>query len=182
MMMSLLDRSIALVAAQIAVLTAAAEAVRDVPGPVVDVGLGNGRTYDHLRAALPDRDIFAFDLSLKAATASVPPPHKLILGDLRETAPYVLGRMGARAVLIHCDIASGDQTANLARGSWLPGCLAAFAAPGALVACRLPLEDEMFQPVDARSIGLSATEAEAAAQVLYLYRVRADHAVAEIKS
>ena len=30
-------------------------------GPVIELGLGNGRTYDHLRERLPGRRIIAFD-------------------------------------------------------------------------------------------------------------------------
>ena len=50
--MSRLDSFIRRLQAQRACLDRAAELVRDLPGPVVEIGLGNGRTYDHLRRRL----------------------------------------------------------------------------------------------------------------------------------
>ena len=36
-------------------------------GPVLELGLGNGRTFDHLRERLPGRRIVAFDRALSGA-------------------------------------------------------------------------------------------------------------------
>ena len=41
--------------AQRACLASAAEIVENLPGPFLELGLGNGRTYDHLRELAPDR-------------------------------------------------------------------------------------------------------------------------------
>ena len=35
--------------------------VATFPGPYLELGLGNGRTFDHLRQTAPDRDIFVFE-------------------------------------------------------------------------------------------------------------------------
>ena len=59
--MSRLDSFIRRVSAQRDCLNAAADLIRDVPGPVLEFGLGNGRTYDHLRSLLPERTIFVFE-------------------------------------------------------------------------------------------------------------------------
>ena len=59
--MTRLDSAIRRLEAQRACLDRAAALVRGVPGPVLELGLGNGRTYDHLRARLPGRDIFVFE-------------------------------------------------------------------------------------------------------------------------
>ena len=45
------------------------------PGPVMEFGLGNGRSYDHLRKRLPGRDIYVFDRHVAAHPACVPPAH-----------------------------------------------------------------------------------------------------------
>ncbi|MBM3542582.1 MAG: hypothetical protein FJX51_11085, partial [Alphaproteobacteria bacterium] len=64
--MSRLDSFIRRLQAQRACLDHAAMLVRDLPGPVLEFGLGNGRTYDHLRETFPGREIFAFDRQVAA--------------------------------------------------------------------------------------------------------------------
>ena len=59
--MSRLDSFIRRLEAQRACLGFVAGQIRDVAGPVLEFGLGNGRTYDHLRELLPERDIFVFE-------------------------------------------------------------------------------------------------------------------------
>ena len=39
-------------------------------GPVIELGLGNGRTYDHLRERLPGRRIIAFASSVVSSPLS----------------------------------------------------------------------------------------------------------------
>ena len=71
--MSRLDSFIRRVTAQRDCLNAAAVLVRDLPGPVLEFGLGNGRTYDHLRSLLPDRQIFVFERQVAAHPDCIPP-------------------------------------------------------------------------------------------------------------
>ena len=67
--MSRLDSVIRRLAAQRACLEAAARLIAELPGPVLEVGLGNGRTFDHLREILPGREIFALDRRIAAHLA-----------------------------------------------------------------------------------------------------------------
>ena len=60
------------------------------PGPVMEFGLGNGRSYDHLRKRLPGRDIHVFDRHVAAHPDCVPPADRLWLGDFRATAPAAI--------------------------------------------------------------------------------------------
>jgi len=83
--MSRLDSFIRRVTAQRDCLNAAAELVRDLSGPVLEFGLGNGRTYDHLRSLLPGRPIFVFERQVAAHPDCIPPDECLLLGDLHET-------------------------------------------------------------------------------------------------
>ena len=64
--MSRLDSFIRRLEAQRACLDRAAALVAGLAGPVLELGLGNGRTYDHLRALLPGRDIFVFERAVSA--------------------------------------------------------------------------------------------------------------------
>jgi hypothetical protein len=54
--MSRLDSFIRRLEAQRACLGYAAAQIRAIAGPVLELGLGNGRTYDHLRELLPERE------------------------------------------------------------------------------------------------------------------------------
>ena len=58
---SRLDDAIAYYRALIALLDEAADAVAELDSPVLVIGLGNGRSLDHLREKLPDRRFLAFD-------------------------------------------------------------------------------------------------------------------------
>ena len=74
-------------------------AIVGIDGPVLEIGLGNGRSYDHLRARLVgSRTILAFDFALAAHPACVPPADCLILGDMRETLPALPARGAAPAL------------------------------------------------------------------------------------
>lgn len=112
--MSRLDSFIRRLEAQRACLDRAAELVRGVDGFVLELGLGNGRTYDHLRALFPDRIIFVCERRVAAHPDCVPPPERLILGDMRETLPAARARFGGRVACAHFDVGTGDATANLA--------------------------------------------------------------------
>lgn len=93
-------------------LNRAAELVRDLPGPVLELGLGNGRTYDHLREILPDREIFVFDRRIAAHPDCIPDDAHMIVGDITETLPAALDRIGEFAALAHCDIGTGVSEDN----------------------------------------------------------------------
>lgn len=132
--MSRLDSFIRRLEAQRACLDWAVEAVRDVPGPVIEIGLGNGRTYDHLREkAGSSRGIFALDRQLAAHPACVPGEAHLILGEFRDTLPALAGRLGPVAALVHADTGSGDATASRAQGRWMADPVNALLAPGGVV-------------------------------------------------
>ena len=92
--MSRLDSFIRRLKAQRACLDMAAELIADVDGPVLELGLGNGRTYDHLREILPDRDVYAFDRRIAAHPACIPDEAHMFLGDLHDTLPGALKRLG----------------------------------------------------------------------------------------
>ena len=138
--MSRLESAIRRLVAQRDCLNLAAQLIRDLPGPVLELGLGNGRTYDHLRALLTAREIFVFDRQVAAHPGSIPDPAHLVQGDFRVTLPGALARTGAPAALAHCDFGSGDQVATAALAAWLGPALDPLLAPGAVVASDQPLE------------------------------------------
>ena len=142
--MSRLDSFIARMQAQKILLDAAAAEVRTagdrLPGPVFELGLGNGRTFDHLREVLPGRRIIAFDRTLDANPRSVPPREDLILGDIEVTAPEFARRFGATGALLHADLGNGIPADELRLQGWLPNGVLALIRPGAFIVTSTRLE------------------------------------------
>ncbi|KRE13930.1 hypothetical protein ASE63_18200 [Bosea sp. Root381] len=131
--MSRLDSFIRRLEAQRRMLNWAAAEIARRPGRVLELGLGNGRTYDHLREILPGRDIHVFERKVSANPRSMPPAAMLIEGDMAVTLPEFAARHGRSAVLIHVDVTTGVPERDRLLFAWLPGHVAALAAPYALV-------------------------------------------------
>lgn len=131
--MSRLDSFIRRISAQRDCLNMAAGLVAAVPGPVLELGLGNGRTYDHLRALFPDREIFVFDRRVAAHPDCVPDADHMILGEITATLPAAAARIGAPAALAHCDIGTGDGAANARLAAAVGPALSGLMAEGAVV-------------------------------------------------
>ena len=137
--MSRLDSVIRRLTAQRACLGLAASLIEGLDGHVLELGLGNGRTFDHLREILPGREIFCFDRQVAAHRDCIPDPDHLFLGELEATLPQAVARLGARAALVHVDIGSGDEAASRRLGAWLAGRLPSLLAPGAVLISDQPL-------------------------------------------
>lgn len=135
--MSRLDNFIARMQAQKILLDRAAAELRALgermPGPVIELGLGNGRTYDHLRDLLPERRLIAFDRALEANPKSMPAPEDLVLGDISETGPAFGRRFGPIGSLLHADLGNGISEDDVSLQQWLPEVVLALVRPGALV-------------------------------------------------
>lgn len=113
-------------------------------GPVLELGLGNGRTYDHLRARLPGRRIVAFDRALAAHKSSIPPAGDLVLGEIRETAERFAN---AEAALVHVDIGTGYEDKDARTLEWLPRLVARLLAPDGIAVSGLPLLHPALAPL-----------------------------------
>ena len=111
-------------------------AIREVdalPGPLLEVGLGKGRTYDHLRRLAPNREIYCFDRDVHATPDCVPDSQHLELGDFRATLPRAVSRIGGSAALVHADVGSddGERDARLTRE--IAPMIASLLRPGGLL-------------------------------------------------
>ncbi len=105
--MSRLDSFIARMQAQRDCLNFLKPSVDGLGGPILEVGLGNGRTYDHLRDLFPGRDIYVFERQVGAYPDCIPPGNCLSLGVARESLPRVARLLGASAALIHGHLCTG---------------------------------------------------------------------------
>lgn len=141
--MSRLDSVIRRLKAQRTCLNWAAGSVAALSGPVLELGLGNGRTYDHLRECMPDREIFVFEREVRAHPDCVPDDAHLFLGDILETLPRALERLGRTAILAHSDIGTGDEARNARLVAKVAPFLSALVRPGGLV-----LSDREFPDQD----------------------------------
>ena len=145
--MSRLDSFIRRLEAQRACIDHAVRLVERVPGPVLELGLGNGRTFDHLRARLPEREIFVFDRQVNAHPACIPDPPHLVLGEIRATLAAAGERLPGPAALAHSDLGTGDAAANRELASWLADVLPDLLARGGVVAADQPLNDPRLDPL-----------------------------------
>jgi hypothetical protein len=128
--MSRLDSAIRRLQAQRACLDSAAHAIRQVPGVLFELGLGNGRTYDHLRELCPTREIFVFERQVAAHPDCVPDEAHLYLGDVLETLPRAAERFAGGVALLHADIGTGDAARNARLAAAIQPYLPDLLAPG----------------------------------------------------
>ncbi len=102
--MSRLESHIRRCQAQCACIERAAELMSELPGPVLELGLGNGRTYSHIREHLPDREIYVFDRQIAAHPDCIPDDDHVFLGEITETLPRAVERFAGTIPLVHIDL------------------------------------------------------------------------------
>jgi S-adenosyl-L-methionine methyltransferase len=144
---SRLESAIRRLEAQRACLDAAIDHIRDRPGIILELGLGNGRTYDHLRERLPGREIFVFERHVAAHPDCVPDAAHLLLGDFRDTLRVAARRFAGQAVLVHADIGTGDPAASAALAKAIQPLLIPLMAPGGLIASDQRFTDAGWRPL-----------------------------------
>jgi hypothetical protein len=137
--LSRLDAFIKRVTAQRDCLNEIARRLAGRPGPILELGLGNGRTYDHLRSLFPDHEIFVFDREIAAHPACIPPADHVLLGDFRDTLATAQARIGQRAILAHGDFGSADPERTAALAAFLGPALDPLLEPGAFVVSDQPM-------------------------------------------
>ena len=142
--LSRLEKTLFRLQAQHACLAWLFEQIATTPGPVVELGLGHGRTFDHLKRHLPDREIYVFDRANDAYDDCQPDPSYLFLGEIEQVFPTLIERIGGRVVLANSDIGSFDQARNRASAAMMSRILPPAMAPGGFVMSDLPLSLEGF--------------------------------------
>ncbi|MEN8198260.1 MAG: class I SAM-dependent methyltransferase [Pseudomonadota bacterium] len=138
--MSRLESAIRRLEAQRDGINWAADRVAGMPGHILELGLGNGRTFDHLRETLPGRDIFVFDRQIAAHPVCVPDEARMFLGDFLDTLPRALARLGRNAILAHSDIGTGDSERSRRLAARIAPLLAPLMLSGGIVLSDQPME------------------------------------------
>lgn len=142
-----LDKLLFRLEAQYACLAWAFREIEGLPGIVFEMGLGHGRTYDHLRTHLPDRDIYVLDREIDCFDDCIPPDDRLILGDIGDTLEASAQRFPAQVILAHADMGTYDESRNITRRAVLSRRLPPVIAPQGLVLSDMPLELEGMRPL-----------------------------------
>lgn len=109
-----------------------------VEGDYLDMGLGNGRTYDHLRETAPDRRIWVIDRALKCHPSCVPPEADFLEGEAEDMLRK-LAVQGEKIVLGHYDFGFGVKEKDVAEAARLSPLIGAVMAPGGVLISGQPL-------------------------------------------
>ncbi|QIB35957.1 class I SAM-dependent methyltransferase [Ancylobacter pratisalsi] len=144
---SRLEKTLFRLQAQHACLAYAFGEIAARPGPVVELGLGLGRTFSHLRHHLPEREIYVFDRANGAYADCQPDPALLFLGEVDETLPALHDRLAGKVVLANADLGSFDREQNRRVAAMCARVLPPVMAPGGIVMSDLPLEMAGFAPL-----------------------------------
>ncbi|MEM7318279.1 MAG: class I SAM-dependent methyltransferase [Pseudomonadota bacterium] len=136
--MSRLDSMLRRLSAQRDGLNWAARQITGIPGDVLDMGLGNGRTYDHLRKILPGRRIWVMDRVLQCHPSCVPPAEDFLQGEAEQMLSRLVDQ-GARIVMAHYDFGRGIKDEDVAEAARLSPQIAAVMSPGGLIVSGQPL-------------------------------------------
>lgn len=143
--MSRLDGFIARMQSQREILNHVQENSMIAPdGVILEIGLGNGRTYDHIRERFPSNRIIVFDRAVGSHPASTPPEQDLILGDIKDTIQQFAGR---NIALAHADIGTAYPEKDARTLTWLPQSVAAALAPNGIAVSGLPLDNPELEPL-----------------------------------
>ncbi|MBW9113282.1 hypothetical protein JNB88_06425 [Rhizobium cauense] len=142
--MSRLDSFIRRLTAQRDILNAIVDLVNGTEGPVLEFGLGNGRTYDHLREQFPDRRIIAFDREVRSYSSSTPPSDDMVTGDIRESGQAFVG---IGAALAHADIGTGHDDIDAITLTWLPQLMVGVLTKDGIAVSGLPLDRPELEPL-----------------------------------
>ncbi|MEX0286339.1 MAG: class I SAM-dependent methyltransferase [Paracoccaceae bacterium] len=146
--MSRLDVFINRMVSQRACLDHAIEATAHMPGPVLELGLGNGRTYDHLREKVSGREVYVFERAIASNPASTPPDEIVFLGDVMEMLPAALDRFGPTASLVHADLGGHNLEKNDIFARKVSPVIEPILAPGGLMVSSDRMYFDRLEEVD----------------------------------
>ncbi|SEO58605.1 S-adenosyl-L-methionine methyltransferase [Salinihabitans flavidus] len=145
--MSRLDIFINRMVSQRACIDFAVRETAATGGPVFELGLGNGRTYDHLRERLSQEEVFVFDREVASNPASTPPRAQILMGDVMETLPQALRRFGATARIVHADLGGHNLEKNDAFARKVSPLIEPLLAPGGIMVSSDRMYFEALEPM-----------------------------------
>ncbi|WP_293577323.1 class I SAM-dependent methyltransferase [Phaeobacter sp.] len=136
--MSRLDSMLRRLTAQRDGLNWAAQQIAELGGDVLDIGLGNGRTYDHLRETVADRRVLVIDRVLQCHPSCVPPDADFLQGEARAMLEQ-LATSGPSIALAHYDLGFGVKEKDVAEAAALSPAIASVMLSGGIIVSGQPL-------------------------------------------
>lgn len=136
--MSRLDSVLRRLTAQRDGLNWVAGQLGDLPGDVGEYGLGNGRTYDHIRELMPDRTIWVFDREQNCHPSCIPPEENFLRGEADAMMEILIAK-GVKFALAHYDFGHGVNAVDWAESARLSPLIAKLMVPGGLLVSGQPL-------------------------------------------
>ncbi|GLS21609.1 hypothetical protein GCM10007874_46260 [Labrys miyagiensis] len=130
--MSYLDNFITRMMAQRTCIDLSRDLIRDVEGPILEFGLGHGRTYDHILQTFPDRDVYVFEKVVSPNVFVRPPEALLFEGDIHETVKTAAARLPRKAAMAHSDLGLRDRDGAVPIVASIIEYLPGLIAPGGL--------------------------------------------------
>ena len=118
----------------------AAKNIHKQRGVVLEFGLGNGRTFDHMRKLLPQRDIYVFEREIAAHPDCIPHPAFQFIGDFRDSIPMAIEQLGRSAALAYLDIGAEQKNTSLALASKITPCIEKLLCVNAIVVSEQEVE------------------------------------------
>jgi S-adenosyl-L-methionine methyltransferase len=116
------------------------EQMADMPGPVFELGLGKGRTYDHLRRNQPGREIYVFERDVRPIEGCLPPDPYLVRGDIEVNLPVYVKRFEGKVALVHSDVGDISLEHNQMMRELVPRIAPPALMPGGFLLSDLNLE------------------------------------------
>lgn len=116
----------------------AVENTASLTGDALEIGLGNGRSYDHLREISPDRRIWVIDRILQCHHSCVPPTENFLQGEAGDMLTR-LAAEGRQIVVAHYDCGMGVKEKDVAEAAVLSPLIAAVMAPNGIIISGQPL-------------------------------------------
>lgn len=133
--------------AQRACIELAASLVSELDGPVLELGLGQGRTFDHLQETFPNRKVYLIDDMMKPADGIRLDPSLAIKGDVLDLLAHFARDHGPAFTVVHSDLGGSrwdDLTPDIpvikCLSKWLPQ----ITLPGAAIISNLPIESNLL--------------------------------------
>ncbi|MBE1294233.1 MAG: hypothetical protein GJ677_17260 [Rhodobacteraceae bacterium] len=112
--------------------------VDSLKGDFLDMGLGNGRTYDHIREIAPERRIWVIDRALNCHHSCVPPEEDFLQGEAEEMLKKMAAD-GTKVALAHYDFGFGDKEKDVAEAARLSAMIKEIMLPGGVLVSGQPL-------------------------------------------